>query len=80
MNPTKHNHKRTSHEDQIGEWADYIREHPTSWREQHTRFINAQIEMANAALERILQQKNGKKKIIQLFGIKNKKLIHKLGL
>ena len=79
MKPTKQDHKKTSHEDQVVEWANYIRENPTSWREQHTRFINAQIEMANAALERILKQKNGKEKIIQLFGIKNKKLVSQLG-
>lgn len=66
---------KTSHQDQVEALANYIREHPDTWREQHTRFLNAQITMANAAIVRILQQKNGKEKIIQLFGIKNKRLI-----
>lgn len=69
---------KTSHQDQVEQWATYIREHPDSWREQHTRFINAQITMANAAIARILQQKNGKEKIVELFGIKNKRLIEGL--
>lgn len=69
---------KTSHEDQIVEWANYIKQNPSKWRAQHTQFLNSQIEMANAALERIKKQKNGKQKIIELFGITNKELIKKL--
>lgn len=69
---------KTSHEDQIEEWATYILENPTTWKVQHTQFLNAQIEMANAALERIKKQPNGKEKIIEMFGIKNKELIKRL--
>lgn len=69
---------KTSHEEQIVQWATYIRENPTKWRAQHTRFLNAQLEMANAALERIKKQKNGKEKIVELFGIKNKEIIERL--
>jgi len=69
---------KTSHNDQVEEWANYIKHNPDKWREQHTHFINAQIIMAREALERIKQQKNGKQKIIELFGIKNKNLIERL--
>lgn len=70
--------QKTSHEDQVTEWAHFVRNNPTQWKAQHTRFINAQIQMANEALKRIQMQKNGKEKVIELFSIKNKKIIDSL--
>lgn len=69
---------KTSHSDQVEEWATYIKNNPDKWREQHTLFVNSQIIMAREALGRIKQQKNGKQKIIEMFGIKNNALIEKL--
>ena len=69
---------KTSHQDQVEAWANYVRDNPETWKEQHTRFINAQIIMANEALQRIRKQKNGKEKLIELFSVKNKQLIASL--
>ncbi|MEK6921228.1 MAG: hypothetical protein AABX82_05055 [Nanoarchaeota archaeon] len=69
---------KTSHQDQVEEWANFVRENPDKWKAQHTKFINAQIKMANEALQRIRKQKNGKEKIVELFSVKNKQLIASL--
>ncbi len=69
---------QTSHQEQVEQWANYIRDNPTSWRIQHTRFLNAQIQLANDALQRIRKQKNGKEKLVELFSVKNKQIIASL--
>lgn len=75
MNKTE---QKTSHQDQVEEWANFVKNNPDKWKAQHTKFINAQINMANEALRRVRKQKNGKEKLIELFYIKNKKLIDSL--
>lgn len=70
--------QKTSHRDQVEDWAHFVRNNPDKWKAQHTRFINAQINMANEALQRIRKQKNGKEKLVELFSVKNKQLIASL--
>lgn len=36
-----------SHDEQIERWARFVRDNPDKWREEHTNFINAQINKAN---------------------------------
>ena len=69
---------KTSHQDQVEEWANFVKNNPDKWKAMHTKFINAQIKMANEALQRIGKQKNGKEKLVELFYIKNKKIIASL--
>ncbi len=78
MKQTTKKEIKTSHQDQVEAWANFVKNNPDKWKAQHTKFINAQIKMANEALKRIGKQKNGKEKLIELFYIKNKKLIASL--
>lgn len=59
-------------------WANYIRKNPDSWKEMHTRFVDGQILMANEALNKLRLTEEGKKKLIELRGIKNKQIISTL--
>lgn len=59
-------------------WANYVRNNPGKWKAIHTKFINAQFEKAYAFLKRLAKQKNGKEKIIKIYGIKNIKGYPKL--
>ncbi len=36
-----------SHEEQIERWANFVKNNPDKWKQEHTRFINAQITKAN---------------------------------
>ena len=65
----------SSRTEQIDRWAEYIRMNPEKWREQHTQFLDAQFEMANAALRRIAKSSGGREKIAQLKGITNSKFL-----
>ena len=62
---------RETHMDFIERWATFMKEHPTEWKKIHTEFINAQFISREQFLERLLQQPNGKKKILELYNIKN---------
>lgn len=44
----------------------------------HTRFVDDQIKMANNALNKLRSTDEGKKKLIELKGIRNKQIISKL--
>jgi hypothetical protein len=59
-------------------WANYILDNPGSWREQHTKFLDDQIKMANNSLNKLRGSPEGREKLILLKGIKNKKLISQL--
>ena len=55
-----------THMEQVERWARYVKEHPTTWKKEHTQFINAVYEKAWDAIERLSQQPNGKAKIVAL--------------
>lgn len=51
-------------------WANYVRNNK-NWKKEHTKFINAQFEKTYAFIRRLAKQKNGKEKIMKIYGIKN---------
>ena len=51
-----------SREEQIIEWANYVRSH-NDWKKIHTEFINSQFIKYKNFLKRILKTANGKKKL-----------------
>lgn len=59
------------HENFIDRWARFVKENPKSWQSTHTKFINAQIDIHKNFLKRLKSTKNGRKKIIELYNIKN---------
>jgi len=59
-------------DDQIARWAEYVRTNP-DWRKFHNDFINAQFQMHEQFLQRLLKTPGGREKIIELYGIKNLK-------
>ncbi|MFA5141892.1 MAG: hypothetical protein WC471_02905 [Candidatus Woesearchaeota archaeon] len=59
-----------SHDDFIERWAEFVRTNP-EWRDIHTKFINAQFNMANDFIIRLSKTPSGREKIIELYGIKN---------
>lgn len=59
-----------THLDHIEKWASFVRTNP-DWQKTHTEFINAQFEMAEQFMKRLLNEKEGEKKLIKLYGIKN---------
>jgi len=54
-----------THIEQIERWAEFVRKNP-SWKEEHTKFINAQIKNSWKIHEKILKMPNGKSKIEEL--------------
>jgi hypothetical protein len=61
-----------THDEFIDRWANYIKDNPDKWRKQHTAFINSQIHMSKQFLRKLMLTKGGKKKIIELYDIRNK--------
>ena len=64
---------RKSHLEQVERWANFVKANPEKWREEHNEFINALFENHYQFVERLLKTPKGKEKMIQLYGIKNKK-------
>lgn len=60
-----------NHMQQVERWANFVRENPTQWKKFHTAFINALFQKNGEVTQRILQQPNGKEKLIELYNIKN---------
>lgn len=63
--------RNQSHMEQVERWAHFVRENPTQWKKSHTEFINALFQKNEEVTKRILQQPNGKEKLIELYNIKN---------
>jgi uncharacterized protein YfdQ (DUF2303 family) len=57
--------------EEIDRWISYMKEHPGTWKEEHTKFINAQFEKQQEFCKRLLQTENGREKLIALYGIQN---------
>ena len=62
---------RESHMDFIERWATFMKEHHTEWKKIHSEFWSAQFISHEQFLNRLLQQPNGKKKVRELYNIKN---------
>ena len=63
--------REQSHMEQVERWANFVRENPTKWKVFHTEFINALFQKNGEVVRRLLQQPNGKEKLIELYDIKN---------
>ncbi len=57
--------------EEIDRWVAYMKSHPKEWKIKHSRFINAQFQKSKEFQKRLLNTSNGKKKLINLYGIKN---------
>ena len=57
--------------EQVERWANFVRDNPTQWKKIHTKFINALFQKNAEVIQRLLQQPNGKQKLIELYDIKN---------
>lgn len=55
-----------SHEDFIHRWAAHVRTN-SSWKEEHTQFINAQYQKHQELITRLSQSPQGKEKLKQIF-------------
>ncbi|MEK6922163.1 MAG: hypothetical protein AABX82_09795, partial [Nanoarchaeota archaeon] len=55
----------------IERWAAFMRENPTKWKKIHTEFINSQFISHEQFLDRLLQQPDGKKKVQELYNLRN---------
>lgn len=64
---------REPHLEQVERWANFVKENPKKWRNEHNEFINALFENHYLFMERLLKTSRGKEKIIKLYNIKNKK-------
>jgi hypothetical protein len=56
--------------DQITSWAKFIKQTP-SWKKLHTEFVDAQLKNRMRIMTELASKKDGKKKVIELLGIKN---------
>ena len=63
--------KDKTHYDQIERWAKFIKDNPKSWKTIHTKFINAQFEKAHRFINELSKTKEGQKKIVEIYNIKN---------
>lgn len=57
--------------EEIDRWIDYMKKNPDRWKQEHTRFINAQFKKADDFIKRLLKQPGGKNKVIKAYNIKN---------
>ena len=56
-----------THMDSIDRWAEYVRKNHGKWKRIHTEFINAQFEKHEEFPKRLLEQPNGRKKMIDIY-------------
>lgn len=61
-----------SHGDFIERWAEFVRTHPNEWKAIHTQFIDAQYEKAFRVINELKKTKEGRAKLVELYGIKNR--------
>ncbi len=59
--------------EEIDRWIKYMKEHPDTWKQVHTEFINAQFEKSERFIHNLLKQPGGRQKVINAYGIKNVK-------
>lgn len=57
---------KKSRDEQIVRWAKFVKENPDKWKAQHTAFLNAMINNANAKYEKLKKMPNGKRIILNL--------------
>lgn len=55
----------------VEKWAFYVKNNPKKWKKMHTEFINSQFKKSEDFIKKLLKQKDGIKKILELYNIKN---------
>jgi hypothetical protein len=58
-----------SHMEQVERWAEYVRNNP-DWKKKHTKFIDAQFDIANRFYKKLALSPGGKEKIEELRKVK----------
>lgn len=56
----------------IEDWVEYIKKNK-DWKKHHTKFINAQYELAYRSIKKMKKLPNGNEIIADIYKIKNKK-------
>ena len=59
--------------EEIDRWVKFMKNNPETWKKVHTEFINAQFDKQEKFVKRLLKTKNGKEKLVALYGLKNLK-------
>jgi hypothetical protein len=59
------------HDEFVERWANFVKNNPDKWKKIHSQFIDAQFIMAERFYKNLAKTKDGKKKIIEVFGIRN---------
>ena len=59
--------------EEIDRWVKFMKENPDKWKKIHSEFIDAQFDKASHFIDRLLKQPNGKEKVVEVYGIDNKK-------
>ncbi len=62
---------RETHQDQIERWAEFVRNNPDKWRKIHTQFINSLFQNHQRVYKELSKTKEGRKKLIEIYDIKN---------
>ena len=62
---------RETHLDQVERWAEFVRNNPNKWKKIHVEFINSLFLNQQRVYKELSKTKEGKKKLIELYGIKN---------
>jgi len=57
--------------EQVEEWAEFVRNNPRRWKKIHTNFINSIFENHRRIYKKLLKTNKGKKKILQIYKIRN---------
>jgi len=55
----------------VEKWAFFVKNNPKKWKKIHTEFINSQFKKSDDFIKRLLNQKDGIKKILELYHIEN---------
>ncbi|MBT5021655.1 hypothetical protein HOK51_04980 [Candidatus Woesearchaeota archaeon] len=64
----------STHADFLERWANIVKNSPREkWEPMLNEFINSQYQMHEDFIRKLLKTKNGKKKIINIYKIKNLK-------
>jgi len=61
-----------THDEFIERWAEFVKSNP-EWKLHQSRFINAQYEKFSNFLNNLSKTKEGQRKIVELYNIKNLK-------
>ena len=62
---------RPEHMEQVERWALFVKENPTKWKRIHTQFIDSLFLNQQRVYKELSKTKEGKRTLIELYGIKN---------